>query len=109
MENVKELASVMIIYYQFATLAPVVDLSSTRRYSEEALPKLKWSVFIPDTVCYRDDSITLFVIGFEVFIIESIKNTSIENDSKTYIIAYVKIKKMKIYYPLCQTYSPTVV
>ena len=26
---------------------------------------------------------------------------------KTYIIAYVKIKKMKIYYPLCQTYSPT--
>ena len=23
---------------------------------------------------------------------------------KTYIIAYVKIKKMKIYYPLCQTY-----
>ena len=29
---------------------------------------------------------------------------------KTYIIAYVKIqKKMKIYYPLCQTYSPTVV
>ena len=26
---------------------------------------------------------------------------------KTYIIAYVKIKKIKIYYPVCQTYSPT--
>ena len=26
-----------------------------------------------------------------------------------YIIAYVKIQKMKVYYPLCQTYSPTVV
>ena len=27
---------------------------------------------------------------------------------KTYIIAYVKIQiKMKIYYPVCQTYSPT--
>ena len=28
---------------------------------------------------------------------------------KTYIIAYVKTQKNKIYYPLCQTYSPTVV
>ena len=27
---------------------------------------------------------------------------------KTYIIAYAKIHKMKIYYPLCQTYSPLV-
>ena len=27
---------------------------------------------------------------------------------QTYIIAYVKIqKKIKIYYPVCQTYSPT--
>ena len=26
---------------------------------------------------------------------------------KTYIIAYVKMQKMKIYYPACQTYSPT--
>ena len=30
-------------------------------------------------------------------------------DVSRHIIAYVKIKKMKIYYPLCQTYSPTVV
>ena len=28
---------------------------------------------------------------------------------KTYIIAYAKTHKNKIYYPLCQTYSPTVV
>ena len=28
---------------------------------------------------------------------------------KTYIIAYVKTQKNKIHYPLCQTYSPTVV
>ena len=28
---------------------------------------------------------------------------------KTYIIAYVKTQKNKIYYPLFQTYSPTVV
>ena len=27
----------------------------------------------------------------------------------TYIIAYVKTQKNKIYNPLCQTYSPTVV
>ena len=27
---------------------------------------------------------------------------------KTYIIAYVKTQKNKIYYPLCETYSPTV-
>ena len=27
---------------------------------------------------------------------------------KTYIIAYVKTHKNKIYYPLCQIYSPTV-
>ena len=26
---------------------------------------------------------------------------------KTYMIAYVKIQKNKIYYPVCQTYSPT--
>ena len=28
---------------------------------------------------------------------------------KTYVIAYVKTQKNKIHYPLCQTYSPTVV
>ena len=28
-------------------------------------------------------------------------------DVKTYIIEYVKIHKMKMYYPVCQTYSPT--
>ena len=28
---------------------------------------------------------------------------------KTYIIPYVKTQKNKIYYPFCQTYSPTVV
>ena len=28
---------------------------------------------------------------------------------KIYIIAYVKTQKNKIYYPLCQTYSPIVV
>ena len=27
---------------------------------------------------------------------------------RTYVIAYVKIQKNKIYYPLCQIYSPTV-
>ena len=27
---------------------------------------------------------------------------------KTYIVAYVKTQKNKIYYPLCQIYSPTV-
>ena len=27
---------------------------------------------------------------------------------KTYIVAYVKTQKIKIYYPLCQIYSPTV-
>ena len=86
-------------------------------------------------VCAIKQVLNMVKMGTNIFEIESVKTTSMENVSKgvldkhkehyvrckdkvpekslwcikTYKIAYTKIQKMKIYNPLCQTWGPTVV